>query len=192
MSHMDEPGTRSPVAGPSRQRRGDVPVAAGTPVAPPTGAASGESTPRRRGFAALGAWARGPLGWVAAGLGTTVLVVLVLVAALGGGARSDREVRDAVALAAGFPAAVTVADGTVVESRALGDRAHTATVEVAGAGDQDAALALLEDGAFTRTGEVERDGVRSYSLVSADLGVTVVLKESGGVPVVTYTVAPRG
>ncbi|MFB9955553.1 hypothetical protein [Cellulomonas denverensis] len=108
-----------------------------------------------------------------------------------GGNGAPVEARNEVTVAAGFPEDFPLAEGTLVESRLVGDRTHTATVQVDSTAAQDAALQLLADAGFLPTGEIERDDLRSYSMVSAGHAVTVVLKEEGGVPVVTYTIAPR-
>ncbi|MFB9955268.1 hypothetical protein [Cellulomonas denverensis] len=125
-------------------------------------------------------------------VGVVVLIAAgVLAWLVFGGADTATEERDTVSVASGFPTEIPLAEGTLVESRQLGDRAYTAMVEVSGSDQQEAALTILEEAGFVRSGEVQRDGVRSYSLISGQYGVTLVMKESGGKPVVAYTIAPR-
>lgn len=147
-------------------------------------------TPRTRRRTALGLVARRPGRAIGGALAAALVLAIGIVVSMAGGGGSG-EARDVVPVVAGFPTDIPLPDGTVVESREVGERAYTAMIELRGADDHDAALERLEGAGFVRTGEIERDGVRSYSLISGQYGVTLVLKEQGGVPVASYTVAAR-
>ncbi len=104
---------------------------------------------------------------------------------------SPPDVRTSVALEESFPTEFPLAAGTVVQSAPVGQSGHTVTVEVGSTADQDAALARLTDAGFVQYGSLERDGLRSYSLLDSHWLATVILKEEAGRPVVVYSVAPR-